>query len=62
MRKSIMPVKRHWGEIIFHNFCYFNYLLMYNLTIFFLHFFCEQLASLDLLSYCKDTVLALDKA
>lgn len=35
---------------------------MYNLTIFFLHFFCEQQASLDLLSDWKDIVPALDKA
>lgn len=60
MMENIMSVKRHWGEIIFHNFCYFN-LLMYNLTIFFLHF-CEQRVSQDLLSDCKNTVLALDKA
>lgn len=35
---------------------------MYNLTIFFLYFFCEPQASPGLLSDCKGTVLALGKA
>lgn len=43
--------------------CYFNYMLMYNLTFYFILFwyFCELCASLDLLSDCSGTALALGK-